>query len=353
MVSLRIAAAIAALGFCAFPGSAYSHHTTPETREGELRLELSKARAKFARLETVVRQQEAEISRLTDVVTIVERRIDGKTATVDQLYSEQNQLMGMISDLRQQREALYRYRYYSPTEIGETGNKVAARNNPFFFKKADIRKMKHSAKSLDGLWKSLAPIAEEYRAFGDRRDIAIGAMLVVGAFYDFGNPAPNDGVGGCVSINQNTNNVSIGDLTFDAMTKEDIGCCTDYTLMLGSFLTHLGFKAQAVVNGGHQALKVYIDSKWHYLDANTLIYGENFFSPQRNKFFYFTPYRGSRVSSFQLYVLRSLAFSLESFSVSRWEPSELDDHYRRLNAYFLTNASEVSQARPALDHKAR
>ena len=31
------------------------------------------------------------------------------------------------------------------------------------------------------------------------------------------------------------------------MTKNDIGCCTDFTLMLGSFLQRLGFDTEAVI----------------------------------------------------------------------------------------------------------
>lgn len=242
------------------------------------------------------------------------------------------------SDLSAQVQTLHIYRYRSQSQLAATGISTEAQNNPFFSEIAAIRTVKKSAPSMGEMWARLKPFAEKYHHFGDGRDTAIGAMLVVGAFYDYGNAVPHDTNGGCVSINQNTDFKSIGELTFDAMTQGDIGCCTDFTLMLVSFLKYLNFDTQAIVTSGHQAVKVQIDSKSHLLDANTLIFAQDYFSGSQKQLTYFTPYEGTRVSRFQRYAITSLVFGLDGFEKDAWKAYTPDDHYNMFEAYFLLNS---------------
>jgi len=194
---------------------------------------------------------------------------------------------------------------------------------------------------MTGMWESLTPFAQRYHHFKDRRDLAIGAMLVVGAFYDYGNPYPNDEKGGCVSSNQNTGYQSIGDLTFEAMTKGDIGCCTDYTLMLISFLRHLNYDVSAVITTGHQAAQVIIDGRTHFLDSNTLVYADGYFSDSAKNLMYFTPFKGSRTQRFQEYEIDSLAFGLDGFAPSDWKIYNPVNHAMLFDAVFLAEEYET------------
>ncbi len=247
-----------------------------------------------------------------------------------------------VAELTSEVNRLYQYRYRSESQIALANVEINPQNNVLREDKKAIRSIKKSATSISRLWKSLKPYAARYHKFNDRRDMAIGAMLVVGAFYDYGNPFPNDEKDGCVSINQNTNYQSIGDLTFEAMKKSDIGCCTDYTLMLISFLRHLGYEVEAVNNGGHQMPKVTIDGHQSLLDANTLIYAQDYFSEAKTTLYYFTPFARSRTQQFQQYVLTSLAFGLEKFRPNDWYVSKPGEHAENFRAYFLADDANRS-----------
>jgi hypothetical protein len=240
-----------------------------------------------------------------------------------------------LSVLKTEVKKLQKYRYRSQSQIDSARIEIIPENNPYLEKISEIRRVKKSSASMDAMWSRLEPMAATYHRYGDRRDLAIGAMLVVAGFYDFGNPAPNDAKVGCVSINQETNFTSIGDLSFTAMTKSDIGCCTDFTLMLASFLDHLDFDTEAVINTGHQAVKVTIDGREHFLDSNNLLFAQDFFGGNDREMHYFTPYVETRTPSSQHYVMTSMAFSIEGFGKEDWKVNSLDKHYRLFDAEFL------------------
>ena len=262
---------------------------------------------------------------------------DNATApAVSDLQAQLDAANKKVVDLTAELNRMYQYRFQSQSQLAAAKVEVKAQNNPLRGDKAAIRSIKKSAKSMTDMWAALEPFAKRYHHFNDRRDLAIGAMLVVGAFYDYGNPYPNDGKDGCVSVNQNTNYESIGELTFEAMTQSDIGCCTDYTLMLESFLSYLKFETKALNNSGHQAVKLRIGDGWHYLDANSLIYDENYFDPEvDDALYYFTPFSESRTQQFQQYILASLAFGLEVFKPIDWTEETPAEHYAHFRAYFL------------------
>ena len=234
---------------------------------------------------------------------------------------------------------LYPYRYRSQSELVAAKVSIKPRNNPLVNDKQEIRKIKKHAASMTGMWASLTPFAQRYHHFNDRRDLAIGAMLVVGAFYDYGNPYPNDEKSGCVSINQNTGFHSIGDLTFEAMKKSDIGCCTDYTLMLISFLRYLDYDVNAIITSGHQTTQVIIDGRKHLVDANTLVFADDYFSDGKTTLLYFSPYPGSRIQQFQQYEIDSLAFGLEGFGPDDWTVYNPIDHEKLFDAEFLIDGT--------------
>lgn len=265
---------------------------------------------------------------------------DNETSpTVTELRAELDAANKKVASLTEELNRMYQYRFQTQSQLAAAKVEVTAQNNPLRGDKAAIRSIKKSAKSMTDMWAALTPFAQRYHHFNDRRDLAIGAMLVVGAFYDFGSPYPDDAKGGCVSINSETNFKPI-DLTFDVMTQSDIGCCTDYTLMLESFLSYLKFETKALNNGGHQAVKLRIGDGWHYLDANSLIYDENYFNPEvGDVLYYFTPYAESRIQSFQQYVLVSLSLELETFKPSDWTEASSADHYALFDAEFLNDSA--------------
>lgn len=123
------------------------------------------------------------------------------------------------------------------------------------------------------------------------------------------------------------------------MMQSDIGCCPDYTLMLTSFLKHLTFDVDAVMNAGHQAVKVEIDGRSHMLDSNNLIYAQGYFGGGRQSIRYFTPYNGTRTVKSQRYVLKSLASGLEGFERPSWKILTTQEHYKLFKADFLADAS--------------
>ncbi|MDR7148030.1 hypothetical protein [Rhizobium sp. BE258] len=252
-----------------------------------------------------------------------------------------------VSALKAEVRKLYSYRYRSQSQIDLARIEIIPENNPYLEKISEIRRVKKSSPSMDAMWSRLQPMAASYHRYGDRRDLAIGAMLVVAGFYDFGNPAPNDEKVGCVSINQETNFTSIGDLSFEAMTKSDIGCCTDFTLMLASFLDHLDFDTEAVITTGHQAVMVTIDGRGHFLDSNNLLFAQDFFGGNDREMHYFTPYAGTRTPSSQHYVMTSMAFSIEGFGRESWKINSLDKHYRLFDAEFLIDETAAADAIPS------
>lgn len=221
--------------------------------------------------------------------------------------------------------SVHRFRLPTQGTIDQTGFSFLPENNPFLVRLGYVREVKKSARNLNALWSSLEPMARSFKKWHDDRDLAVGAMLVVAAFYDYGNPTPNDQNGGCVSINQNTGFKSI-EVSFDDHMQSDIGCCTDYAALLASFLRHLDIENNPITSDAHQAVRVKIDGRWHYLDANALILAENFFENAPKKIVYFTPYPRTRLFRFQHFLVKALAFGETGYSGGDWAVHSVESH---------------------------
>ncbi|WP_137113810.1 MULTISPECIES: hypothetical protein [Mesorhizobium] len=245
---------------------------------------------------------------------------------------------------------LYKYRFVSESQRQETGYDLHALPNPFHAQKDEIRNIKKASASIDAMWKQLTPVAQQYSYFGNSRDLPVGAMLVVAAFYDYGNKAPNDAKPGCVSINENTDFKSLEEPTFLDHSQSEIGCCTDFALMLASFLTHLGIDVEVLNNGNHQALMISTDGKNGFLDSNSLTFIPEYFAEtpehESRDIYYFTPYDGSRVDIFQQFLMRSVMFGEPQFQSVAWKHMKPAEHFAKMRANYLIRdgAPAYSQA---------
>ena len=231
--------------------------------------------------------------------------------------------------------SLYRMPTYSA--FAAAGMSLSPQNNPFFENKLEIRAAKKTATSVHDLWDRLKPIAARFHKWGDRRDLAVGAMLVVAAFYDFGNPPPDDSKTGCVRDNVNTDSKSVSRREFQIYTQSDIGCCEDFGDLLVSFLHYLHFDVSAALlkSGAHLAARVDIDGKNYYIDSNSLILVENFWGQGERRLIYWTPYDGSRQEVLQKFLISALSFGESDYQEPDW---------RVISAkkFFLEQETEVS-----------
>lgn len=214
---------------------------------------------------------------------------------------------------------LEQFRLPTIERITKSGFHVLAQNNTVLKDFKKIRAIKHRANNLRQLWQELTPYAASHQQFHDARDRAIGAMLVVAAFYDFGNPPPDETLPGCVSNNVKNEIKADAQLTFAAHMESDIGCCTDFTMMLGSFLKHLGYKREVLISPAHQCLRVEIDGRWHLLDATALVFSDSYFSDQVCDLYYYTPNPDARTIRFQHFVIKALALKIEPYRLSDWQ----------------------------------
>lgn len=152
------------------------------------------------------------------------------------------------------------------------GAQLIAGNNPYLDKVAIIRELKAKSESADALWSTLST---QFMADIDRsnpanaRELTTRAMLIVSSFYDYGNAQlKNKRKGGCAILNEQTDFKPLTP-TFKAYRDAQIGCCSDFSAMLASFLTWLRIENMFVTMPGHIANKVFFDGEWHFVDANT------------------------------------------------------------------------------------
>lgn len=237
-------------------------------------------------------------------------------------------------------ELLEKYKLPTTEQLGRNGYEIVAKNNPLLASQADIRKIKKEAPNVRTLWQLLKPLAESYHELDDERDLAVGAMLVVGAFYDFGNPPPNERDPGCVSNSATRGYVPVETLTFDMHMKSDIGCCTDFTMMLGSFLQYLGFECTALLNGAHQCLRVKLGNRWHLLDATTLVFVQDYFEAGPKTVFYFPTYSRNRTFPFQSVFVKSLVFENQPYGPTNWTKVSITENNKIYRAEYL-NAEQI------------
>ena len=245
---------------------------------------------------------------------------------------------------------LYKYRFVSESQRQETGYALHGIPNPFHAQKDKIRQIKKASASINAMWDQLTPIAQQFSYFGNNRDLPVGAMLVVAAVYDYGNKAPNDAKPGCVSINENTDFKSLEELTFSDHSQSEIGCCTDFALMLASFLTHLSVDAEVLNNGNHQALMIKTDGKNGFLDSNSLTFIPEYFAetPENGTrdIYYFTPYDGSRVDIFQQFLMRSVMFGEPNFKPVAWNYMKPAEHFAKMRANYLIHDGATGYSEP-------
>lgn len=194
------------------------------------------------------------------------------------------------------------------TSLEERDVRVIAANNPYLEHVDEIRAIKTKSASADSLWQ----LSERFFSDLDRRDpasheqVATRAMLIVSAFYDYGNAGlGNKRRPGCVLINEQTDFQPVVP-SFAAYRDAQIGCCTDFSLMLASFLTWLDVENMFVSMPGHIANKVRFNGEWHYLDANTNTVVDGLFVPRTDtshmRVTYFPhPNNSSKIARYDVY----------------------------------------------------
>ena len=110
-------------------------------------------------------------------------------------------------------------------------------------------------------------------------------MLIVSAFFDYGNQLKeNQNKGGCVGNSEETNFI-VTSKNFTLYSSSDIGCCNDFAYMLASFLNNLQIDNQLVTIPGHIANVINLENSTLFIDANTNLIVENFLQEQEKKFY--------------------------------------------------------------------
>lgn len=278
---------------------------------------------------------EAAQQSLTEHQQATDRLVAQVATLTDMLVTTAAARDEMIASRHEYAKRLDYFRMPTQSMIVEARARVSPHDNPLHEAKSRLRAIKRASQTPAELWAGLRPYAENYRQFGDRRDLAIGAMLAVGALYDYGNPTPNDNRPGCVSINETTDFKAIPALTHRIMMETEIGCCTDFALLLSAFLSDLSFETEVLMNASHQAVRFRNEGEWHYLDANALIFVGSYFGDGPKKIHYYTPFSDSRVRSFQHYMIPALTFGLDDHGQDDWRIVKQADHFSMFNATHL------------------
>lgn len=255
------------------------------------------------------------------------------TAENSALRSERDALAERVTAYRDY--AIFLKSFYLPTndQLSERGYRILQINNPLLRQKSEIRRIKKSADDLDDLWSRLRPLAETYTRDADT-DLPIGAMLVVSAFYDYGNEPPNEDKSGCAGNGQLTDFKQVPELTFALHMQSDIGCCTDFTMLLGSFLEYLGYESEVMTNPAHQFLRVRIADRWDLIDATTSIYVRDYFSDDEKVIRSFAVGR-DRVYPFKAFFEKALAFEIETYGPEDWEIRSREEQNTAYAASYL------------------
>lgn len=178
---------------------------------------------------------------------------------------------------------MYAYRGSLDFSSRTSLDRIVSRNNAFLGIEEKIRRVKEDSSSSSELWRSLQQdyIANErYGASNDIED-AIKAMLLVSAFFDYGNADPeHKRLRGCISNSEESNFREV-QVTYERFRAARIGCCTDYAYALSSFLTFLGYQNEYVLMPGHIANRVLIEGSWYFLDSTTNIFVKGMFDKKR------------------------------------------------------------------------
>lgn len=179
---------------------------------------------------------------------------------------------------------------------GNTNN-YHYKNNNYLEDNLKIREIKYSSSNIQNLWRS---ICDEYDNFCydaklNEFEKAENAMLIVSAFFDYGNESEkNHFKSGCVGNSEETN-FQILTKNFSLYRSSDIGCCNDFAYLLASFLNHLSITNHLITFPGHVANIINIDKKSFYIDANTNLIVGNFLN-RGDKHFFIYPH--SNVSKY-------------------------------------------------------
>lgn len=195
------------------------------------------------------------------------------------------------------------------TSLETRGIRVIAANNQYLDKIEEIRAIKAKSASVDTLWAELAQrfLSDiDRRDLGKREQVVTRAMLIVSAFFDYGNSdLRNKRRPGCVLVNERTDFKTV-DASFAVYRDAQIGCCTDFALMLASFLSWLDMENMFVSMPGHIANKVRINGEWLYVDANTNTIINGLFAPRTRtshiRITYFPhPNNSSKIGRYDIY----------------------------------------------------
>ncbi|KAB0675914.1 transglutaminase-like domain-containing protein [Aureimonas leprariae] len=95
---------------------------------------------------------------------------------------------------------------------------------------------------------------------------ALNALQFVSGLWHYGN-YDNIRTAGCAALNERQSKPQIS-LNFDDYLNSPIGCCTDYTIVLGSALEAAGIESRVIATGTHIFNEAYFDGRWWTLDAN-------------------------------------------------------------------------------------
>ena len=95
---------------------------------------------------------------------------------------------------------------------------------------------------------------------------ALTALQLVSGLWHYGNyKDPN--APGCAAVNERLA-APRKHLSFADYMSAEIGCCTDYAVVLGSALDEAGIQSRTVSPPGHVFNEAFFDGRWWTLDAN-------------------------------------------------------------------------------------
>jgi Transglutaminase-like superfamily len=165
---------------------------------------------------------------------------------------------------------------------------------------------------------------------------ALSALQIVSGLWHYGN-FDNLQAPGCVAINELLS-APKKRLSFGDYLASDIGCCTDYTVILGSTLTAAGIPTRAVTTATHAFDEAYFDGRWWTLDANIGVAYDapwdqvtdgvtpvNLYSFSHAGMQLGSPIYSDAVSDFRMIVLMNAAAGL----MSDFKRTEFEDWVRR------------------------
>ena len=141
----------------------------------------------------------------------------------------------------------------------------SSRNNPYLSGRQVIRSLLRDSSSADDFWGKICKHYElSCSTVSD--DLLRDGMLIAASLYDYGNARPLSGTG-CVLQSEETGYRRLPP-SWNRYREATVGCCSDYAVMLASFLDYIGVDNKYVYAPGHVFNAAFHGGRVVLLDAN-------------------------------------------------------------------------------------